>query len=466
VAAHLVGLVAHYGYALIALFLFGEGLAIPFPTDTTVVTASALAARGHLSLLLVFVVSTISTTAGTTAAFYLGRSGSSFVARHAHGGAGALGRARRFFDRHGTSAVLFGRFVPVVRMLISVIAGVSQMDAHRFALYNLAGAAIWASAFCAIGYFFGHHASAFYHQLVRAALVVGFGLGALVTLAVAGGWLIEDVDVAWRAEGTMWHRVLMSGPVRWLAKRSPRAQSILFRRFSPADYLGLNLTLGLGVSFVLLLVFAAIAQSVLSETAIVRFDLDLAEALHAGVTSSGAALAIVVSRLGTMSATAVFGVGFALWYASRRGWLAFAGWLAALAGGEVLAWALKHAIHRERPIFEISYATEPSFSFPSSHVLGALVGYGMIAYFVVRLTTSRLWRFVALTVGAALVLAVGYSRLYLGLHFFSDVVGGLAAGAVWLTACVTALEVARRKQEAVPLGAAARHVKRSDRQPD
>ena len=132
----------------------------------------------------------------------------------------------------------------------------------------------------------------------------------------------------------------------------------------------------------------------------------------------------------------------------------------------MLAWALKHAIHRERPIFEISYATEPSFSFPSSHVLGALVGYGMIAYFVVRLTTSRLWRFVALTVGAALVLAVGYSRLYLGLHFFSDVVGGLAAGAVWLTACVTALEVARRKQEAVPLGAAARHVKRSDRQPD
>jgi membrane protein DedA with SNARE-associated domain len=64
VAAHLVGLVAHYGYALIALFLFGEGLAIPFPTDTTVVTASALAARGHLSLALVFVVSTLSTTAG------------------------------------------------------------------------------------------------------------------------------------------------------------------------------------------------------------------------------------------------------------------------------------------------------------------------------------------------------------------------------------------------------------------
>src|SRR5205823_8974599 len=76
VASHLVGLVAQYGYALIALFLFGEGLAIPFPTDTTLVTASALAARGHLSLVLVFLVATLSTAAGTPAAFYLGRSGS------------------------------------------------------------------------------------------------------------------------------------------------------------------------------------------------------------------------------------------------------------------------------------------------------------------------------------------------------------------------------------------------------
>lgn len=455
-AAHLVGLVAKYGYALIALFLFGEGLAIPFPTDTTVVTASALAARGHLSLILVFVVATLSTAGGTMAAFYLGRRGSSFLTRRAHGGAGALGRAHRFFERHGASAVLFGRFVPVVRMLISFVAGVSAMDARRFALYNLAGAGIWAAAFCAIGYFFGHHASAFYHQLVRAGLVAGFGLAALVILAVAGGWLIEDVDAAWRAEGTMWHRVLMSAPVRWLAQRSPRAQSVLFRRFSPADYLGLNLTLGLGVSFVLLLMFGAIAQSVLSKTTIVRFDVDLAEALHAGATSPGIAFWMTITRFGTMPAVAVFGIAPAVWYASRRGWLPLAGWLAALSGSELLAWSLKHVMHRERPIFEVNYASEPSFSFPSSHVLGALVGYGMIVYFVVCLTTSRLWRALALVIAFALVIAVGYSRLYLGLHFFSDVVGGLAAGAVWLTACVTALEVARRKQEASAIGAGAR----------
>lgn len=454
-ATHLVGLVAKYGYALIALFLFGEGLAVPFPTDTTVVTASALAARGHLSLALVFLVATLSTAGGTTAAFYLGRRGSNFLTKRPHA-AKALGRAHRFFERHGSSAILFGRFVPVVRMLISFVAGISSMNARRFALYNLAGAAIWAAAFCGIGYFFGHHPGAFYHQLVRAALVAAFGLTALVTLAVAGGWLIEDVDVAWRAEGTMWHRVLMSAPVRWLARKSPAAQSVLFRRFSPADYLGLNLTLGLGVCFVLLLVFAAIAQSVLSRLAIVRFDIDLAEALHAGASPDGVAFWSFVTRFGTLPFVGVFGAVFAIWYSRRRGWLPFAGWLAALAGSELLAWSLKRAIHRERPIFQVAYATEPSFSFPSSHVVGALVGYGLTVYFVACLTTSRLWRAVAAVLGAAIVIAVGYSRLYLGLHFFSDVVGGLAAGAVWLTTCVTALEVARRKQDASAMGKAAR----------
>lgn len=459
-AAHLVALVGRYGYAIIALFLFGEGLAIPFPSDTTVVTASALAARGHLSLLLVFVVATLSTAGGTMAAFYLGRSGSTFLARHAHGGhaGAALARTRQFFDRHGPSAVLFGRFVPVVRMLISFVAGLSEMDAHRFFLYNLAGAAIWATAFCAIGYFFGRHASAFYHQLVRGALVVGFAIAALVTLAVAGGWLIEDADAAWRAEGTVWHRILMSRPVRWLADRSPAAQSILFRRFSPADYLGLNLTLGLGLSFVLLLVFGAVAQSVLSRSAIVRFDLDFAEVLHAGATPAGIAFWIGITRLGTLPATAAFGLGFALVYAWRRGWIVFGAWLAALAGAEVLDWALKQVVHRQPPVFQVPYATESSFSFPSGHVLGSLVGYGMIVYFVVCLTTSRLWRTLAVLLGAMVVLAIGFSRLYLGLHFFSDVIGGLSAGAVWLTACVTALEVARRKQDANILGEAARGI--------
>ena len=445
VAAHLVSLVGHYGYALIAIFLFAEGLAIPFPTDSTVVTASALAARGHLTLVLVFLVATGATTAGTTAAFYVGRNGSTFLERHAHGGARALERAHRFFARHGATAILFGRFIPVGRMFVSFVAGVSEMDARRFAFFNVAGAAIWAAAFCAIGYFFGHHPGAFYHQLVRAALVVGVALCTLVTMVVAGGWLVEDAEAAWRVEGTLWHRLLMTRPVRWLAGHSPRARAILFRRFSPADYLGLNLTLGLGMTFVLLLVFLAIAQAVLASDAVMRFDLELARALHETPLPGGIRSWTTVGWLGTLPAMGGLGLAAALLVGRRHGWLPLVAWVAALAGAELLSAALKHVVHRDA-----------AFSFPSGHVLGAIVGYGMIAYFVVLSTASRVARALALATAATVVLAIGFSRLYLDVHYFSDVIGGLAAGALWLTACLTALEVARRKQAGDALGAGAR----------
>ncbi|MFL5606562.1 MAG: DedA family protein, partial [Gemmatimonadaceae bacterium] len=70
---HLGRLIADYGYLIVATFIFCEGIAIPFPTDSTLVTASAFAAHGRLSLAIVFLVSTITATAGTTVAFVLGR---------------------------------------------------------------------------------------------------------------------------------------------------------------------------------------------------------------------------------------------------------------------------------------------------------------------------------------------------------------------------------------------------------
>jgi membrane-associated phospholipid phosphatase len=79
--------------------------------------------------------------------------------------------------------------------------------------------------------------------------------------------------------------------------------------------------------------------------------------------------------------------------------------------------------------------------------MGSLVGYGMLAY-VLLLMGLRTRRFQVLIVTglASLIVAIGISRLYLGVHYFSDVVGGYAAGLLWLSACVSAVELARRWQ--------------------
>ncbi|HEY2066762.1 MAG TPA: VTT domain-containing protein [Gemmatimonadaceae bacterium] len=443
---HLGELIGAYGYYIVALFIFLEGIAIPFPTDTTIVTASAFAAQGRLSLFGIFIVSTVAATTGTTVAFLLGRRGGAFFDRHSRKVSPAvLARTRAFFDRHGGMAVAVGRFIPVARMLISPMAGLSTMSLARFTVFNAVGAAVWAAVFCAVGFFFGQHPHSVAGGLARAALVVAVGLAVVVTVAVAGGWLVEESDAAWRAEGTVWHRILMTAPVRWLATHSPRARRFLFRRFSPGDYLGLNLTLGLGLSFMALVIFGAVMRALLTGEAVPQFDLALAAALRETANPGTDAFWRAVTRLGTVQAMLVPGVALALLLVRRHGWLPLVGATAAVAGGALLDVAVKHFLVHPHSVASTSDSV--TMGTPSGQALGTVVGYGMIAYFFVLLVPRRRIAVFAVAALSALVIAISFGRLYLGERYFSDVVSGLAAGFVWLSACVTGLEVARRRGE-------------------
>ena len=83
--------------------------------------------------------------------------------------------------------------------------------------------------------------------------------------------------------------------------------------------------------------------------------------------------------------------------------------------------------------------------------MGSLVGYGMLAYVLVILwVTDRTLRLFVVVATCVLVLAIGISRLYLGVHYFSDVIGGYAAGILWLTTCITGVELARRQPQSLP----------------
>jgi membrane protein DedA with SNARE-associated domain len=444
---HLGRLISDYGYLIVALFIFAEGIAIPFPTDTTLVTAAAFAAHGRLSLTMIFLVSTVSTTLGTSVAFILGRRGGDFFDKHSRRVSPVvLARTRGFFDRHGTTAVLIGRFVPFARMLISPLAGLSSMSFAQFTVFNLAGAAVWSAVFCGVGYFFGQQPPAFGHFLVRGALIGTIGLGVIVTVAVAGGWLVEESDAAWRAEGTVWHRILQSAPLRWLAGHSPSVRVFLFRRFTPGDYLGLNLTLGLGLSFVALVIFSAITNSLLAREAVHEFDFSLAAAMHEGATASSIAFWSAVSELGSLPIVAIPGFVLALWLVRQRtSWLPLIGFVASLVGSAVLDAMIRHfLVHQHAPASAVGAATMGTLS---GQALGSLVGYGMVAYFLILIAREHRVRVLIALVAMLLIFAISFGRLYLGDRYFSDIVAGLAAGGVWLAACLTGLEVARRRSE-------------------
>jgi membrane-associated phospholipid phosphatase len=116
----------------------------------------------------------------------------------------------------------------------------------------------------------------------------------------------------------------------------------------------------------------------------------------------------------------------------------------AFAGAEAITFGMKQGFRRDRPFFEDPLATASSFSFPSGHALVSLAVYGSLALVVARHLTSRRAAAAVLAMAALWVLAIGFSRLYLGVHFLSDVLAGYSAGAAWLALLYASIEMRGR----------------------
>jgi len=126
------------------------------------------------------------------------------------------------------------------------------------------------------------------------------------------------------------------------------------------------------------------------------------------------------------------------------------GWIAGQAGGGLLNFTLKQAFERTRPESADPMLAASGWSFPSGHAMGTFIFCGLGAYLLLR--GARSWTTTVVVVMASLLwcLVMGFSRLYLGAHFASDVVAGLAAGAVWVAICASAIEVAQKQRARAP----------------
>lgn len=135
----------------------------------------------------------------------------------------------------------------------------------------------------------------------------------------------------------------------------------------------------------------------------------------------------------------------------------------AFAGAQVLSSGMKLGFRRDRPFFPDPLATESTFSFPSGHAMVSLAVYGAIALVLARRLSTNGRRALLVAGVVVLVLAIGFSRLYLGVHFLSDVLGGYAAGLAWVSLLYVALEARSRWWDAKPRGIAPRQSSRPHR---
>ncbi|MBI5668353.1 MAG: phosphatase PAP2 family protein [Chloroflexi bacterium] len=191
--------------------------------------------------------------------------------------------------------------------------------------------------------------------------------------------------------------------------------------------------------------FAELAEEVGEQGTLVRFDTELANALHQGATPLTTTAFLVISWIGSPGGVLLV-VIVALLLLVRRRFTQAAMLTAAYVGAEGLNWLLKTVFMRPRPVFDAPLATAGYYSFPSGHAMVSLVVFGMLAYLLILSVPNRYTQILIVFAAVLLVVLIGISRLYLGVHYFSDVVGGYVAGTVWLIACITAAESLRRRK--------------------
>ena len=229
--------------------------------------------------------------------------------------------------------------------------------------------------------------------------------------------------------------------------RFSRLRTLWQDRVNPKTYLGLHLTIGLVLAAVSIWLFASLLDGVLDNALLVRWDMAADAAIHTRITAMDLRVVNLVTQLGSPGAMGLLGIGGAalLWRREHRTMLM--GWIAAFVGGAAINQLLKTAVHRTRPEYGAAYLHGTSFSFPSGHAMASIIGYGMVGYML-----QYFWRGSVLahravdTLLALAILAVGLSRILLGVHYPSDVVGGWAAGSAWMAVCIVGIGIAEQRR--------------------
>jgi undecaprenyl-diphosphatase len=225
----------------------------------------------------------------------------------------------------------------------------------------------------------------------------------------------------------------------------PRLHRFAAARFSPEGAFGLHLTLGVALMLLAAWVFGDIAEDVITGDKITVLDLQLAQWFHrhasAGLTRFMLLLAYWHSVAGTLVMALLIG---AWWRRKAHDWLPAL--VATVPGGLLLNVLLKFVFHRARPHFDDPLLTLPTYSFPSGHTVAATLVYGLLACYVVRHTQALRARVAAVALACLMVALVGVSRMYLGVHYLSDVLGAAAEGCAWLAVCITAVSTLRRRR--------------------
>ncbi|MFL5258786.1 MAG: bifunctional DedA family/phosphatase PAP2 family protein [Hyphomicrobiales bacterium] len=426
----------HPAWAIVLIFsiAFGEALLIIglfVPSTAVLIGAGMLVGTGHLNFWPVFLATLLGAVLGDQLSYWAGRLYGERLKTMwpLNRYPGLVARGESFVRSHGGKSIAIGRFVPGVKAVVPGIVGTFGMSQLWFATINVLSGIVWSGAHIFPGMLLGQGlalAGELSGRLVVALLIL------LVLIAVAG-WAI---------------RLFVGGLAPWIEfgqfklSRWARAQpGKWWRRFgriiSPTNPRAIVIIVFAAVAVTSLFAFIRLVSSVFETDTLLNADLSIHNMMTSVRSTPGDEFMVRVTMLGdglVMLALAAAMIG---WLLLRRAWRAAIAVAVTLFSARLFVPLMQTWIKRERPLDFDGFGEV--FSFPASHTAIATVTLGVLAVLVSH--SMRNWgRAVVFAAAGIMAVIFAYSRIYLGAHWMTDVLGGFLFGAVMTAAFGIAVE--------------------------
>ncbi len=387
----------HWGYVVI--FFAAAFEALPFfglfvPGMIIVVAGGFMVKLGILDIGDAILVAASGAILGDLIGYFLGKKyGISFLEKY---GKYFFFRKKQFkktkmlMNHHTGKSLIIGRFNSLTRSFAPFIAGSTNTPFNRFLLFNVIGGVAWAVVFILTGFIFGQSyevAARYIGEFVTIAIVAGIGIVYLY---------------------------------RFIDKRKH-----IFSRYH-LYVLILNLFS--------LYVFAKMVEDVIGMEFITKIDVWLNQKLPLLWSSPLNEIMIFITNVASPVNLFLFSLILLVVFIVKKKWHHIALLVTGMTGGVLLEVLIKFLIHRERPMN--AFIDISGYSFPSGHMIMATIFFAFLIYAFKDDIKSKMFRMLFVFSMTFTLLLVGLSRVYLNVHWFSDVIAGFALGMFWLTSLV------------------------------
>ncbi len=347
-----------------------------------------------------------------------------------------------FFQKHGGKSVFLGRFVPMVKEMTPFVAGSLHMKWRTFFFFNVFGGIGWAFEFLGLGFLFAG-------SLVLAEAWLGriaFFIFALLLFLLFLSFLQWSLTKYGKQVFAYFLRIFVFlrqsffqiNGVKKYIKNHPKIILFIHNRFSSHSFFGFPLTILSVIFFYFFFGYLGMVEDFVSGDIIIQIDTRLENLLFLFRDSTLFHIFLWITALGKSEVILSFLLisSVILWLLQKKPAI-LSLWISVVGAGGIV-YLSKLFFDRPRP--ELALYIEHTPSFPSAHATIAVAFYGFLAWMIMRNVSGWKAKIHIFFVTLILILLIGFSRLYLGVHYLSDVLAGYFVGGMMLVFSIALLE--------------------------